>query len=279
MCCCNPSPFPNVSLMYINPNSRGQCVLGEVKLLSSQSIAFNLHSSACGPHSGPETCVLLFQRQAVYLELITGTHSDLSGLPIPVRLSTCFPSVCVQCICVHFYLCGRLFLFSVPLLWVAIFVMQKSETISYWPTNRSTMWQPIIPPEVSSASTVKQHIRVISLWDWIGCRWDWCRHPQSHCALPLLLPVNQSEPSVFVMVEDNQFQNKKKGRERAGQRKGRTEEQNHAEKRLSESWHAVVPDCQTTAPLTRSSFVPSRPDLTAQTPRTDDRMTSSPPPL
>lgn len=41
--------------------------------------------------------------------------------------------------------------------------------------------------------------------------------PQSHCALPLLLPVNQSEPSVFVMVEDNQFQNKEKGRERAGQ--------------------------------------------------------------
>lgn len=34
--------------------------------------------------------------------------------------------------------------------------------------------------------------------------------PQSHCALPLLLPVNQSEPSVFVMVEDNQFQNKEK---------------------------------------------------------------------
>lgn len=95
MCCCNPFPFPNVSLMYINPNSRGQCVLGEVKLLSSQSIAFNLHSSACGPHSGPETCVLLFQRRAVYLELITGTHSDLSGLPIPVRLSTCFPSAYV----------------------------------------------------------------------------------------------------------------------------------------------------------------------------------------
>lgn len=136
MCCCNPSPFPNVSLMYINPNSRGQCVLGEVKLLSSQSIAFNLHSSACGPHSGPETCVLLFQRRAVYLELITGTHSDLSGLPIPVHLSTCFPSACVQCICVHLYLCGRLFLFSVPLLWVAIFVMQKSETISYRPTDQ-----------------------------------------------------------------------------------------------------------------------------------------------
>lgn len=30
MCCCNPSPFPHVSLMYINPDSRGQCVLGEV---------------------------------------------------------------------------------------------------------------------------------------------------------------------------------------------------------------------------------------------------------
>lgn len=41
--------------------------------------------------------------------------------------------------------------------------------------------------------------------------------PQSHCALPLLLPVNQSEPSVFVMVEDNQFQNKEKnGRDKTG---------------------------------------------------------------
>lgn len=126
-----PFPFSHVSLMYINPDSRGQCVLGEVKLLSSQSIAFNLHSSACGPHSGPEKCVLLFQRRAVYLELIIGTHSDLSGLQIPVCLSTCFSSTCVQCICVHLYLCERLFLFSVPLLWVAIFVMQKFETISY----------------------------------------------------------------------------------------------------------------------------------------------------
>lgn len=52
-----PFPFPHVSLMYINPDSRGQCVLGEVKLLSSQSIAFNLHSSACGPHSGSEMCL------------------------------------------------------------------------------------------------------------------------------------------------------------------------------------------------------------------------------
>lgn len=57
MCCCNPSPFPHVSLMYINSDSRGQCVLGEVKLLSSQSITFNLHSSACGPRSGREMCL------------------------------------------------------------------------------------------------------------------------------------------------------------------------------------------------------------------------------
>lgn len=52
-----PFPFPHVSLMYINPDSRGQCVLGEVKLLSSQSITFNLHSSACGPRSGREMCL------------------------------------------------------------------------------------------------------------------------------------------------------------------------------------------------------------------------------
>lgn len=73
-------PFPFVSLMYINPDSRGQCVLGEVKPLSSQSIPFNLHSLACGLHSGPEMCVLLFQRRAVYLELIRGTHTGPSDL-------------------------------------------------------------------------------------------------------------------------------------------------------------------------------------------------------
>lgn len=30
-----PFPFPHVFLMYINSNSRGQCALGEVKLLFS----------------------------------------------------------------------------------------------------------------------------------------------------------------------------------------------------------------------------------------------------
>ena len=35
-----------------------------------------------------------------------------------------------------------------------------------WPTNRRTIWQPIIPPEMSPAFAVKQHVRVfISLWD------------------------------------------------------------------------------------------------------------------
>lgn len=100
-----PFPFPHVSLMYINPDSRGQCVLGEVKLLSSQSIAFNLHSSACGPHSGPEMCVLLFQRRAVYLELIRGTHTGASGLEY-----TCMSVYMLffnLCMCVHLYLCGR----------------------------------------------------------------------------------------------------------------------------------------------------------------------------
>lgn len=120
-----PYPFPHVSLMYINPDSRGQCVLGEVKLLSSQSIAFNLHSSACGPLSGPDMCVLLFQRRAVYLELIRGTHAGPSGLEY-----TCMSVYMLffnLCMCAHLYLCGRqkVFLFYVPLLWVAIFVMRK----------------------------------------------------------------------------------------------------------------------------------------------------------
>lgn len=100
-----PFPLPHVSLMYIKPDSRGQCVLGEVKLLSSQSIAFNLHSSACGPHSGPEMCVLLFQRRAVYLELIRGTHAG----PRPsVHLNVCLhASLQSVYVCVHLYLCAR----------------------------------------------------------------------------------------------------------------------------------------------------------------------------
>lgn len=79
MCCCNPSPFPHVSLMYINPDSRGQCVLGEVKLLSSHSITFSLHSSAWVLARALK-CVLLFQRRDVYLELIRGTQTGPSGL-------------------------------------------------------------------------------------------------------------------------------------------------------------------------------------------------------
>lgn len=40
-----PLPFPHVSLMYINPDSRGQCVLGEVKLLRINSIQSSFLSS------------------------------------------------------------------------------------------------------------------------------------------------------------------------------------------------------------------------------------------
>jgi len=222
-----PFPYPPIFLMYINPDSRGQCVLGKVKLLSSQSIAFNLHSSACGPHSGPEMCVLLFQRRAVYLELIRGTHTGPSGLEYtcmsvymlffkPVYVCSFVPTWKTKCLflCVCF--------FYVPLPWVAIFVMREKNIqkpfLTDRPTNRHTVtiWQLMIPPpppppEMSPALTVKQRIRCVSFYCGIQCRrWDWCRHPQSHCALPLLFPVNQSEPSVFVMVEDNQFQNKNK---------------------------------------------------------------------
>lgn len=131
MCCCNPSPFPHVSLMYINPDSRGQCVLGEVKLLSSQSIAFNLHSSACGSRSGPEMCVLLFQRRAVHLELIRGTHTGPSGLEY-----TCMSVYMLffnLCMCAHLYLCGRQsvsFLCSFA-MGCNICHAKKFETISY----------------------------------------------------------------------------------------------------------------------------------------------------
>lgn len=57
--------------------------------------------------------------------------------------------------------------------------------------------------------------------------------PQSHCALPLLLPVNQSEPSVFVMVEDNQFQNKEKWYREDRLRGGGEEEKGRRKEALS----------------------------------------------
>lgn len=53
--------------MYINLDSRGQCVLGEVKLLSSQSIAFNLHSSAWGLYLGLENVCLAFPKTGCLL--------------------------------------------------------------------------------------------------------------------------------------------------------------------------------------------------------------------
>lgn len=94
------------------------------------------------------------------------------------------------CICLH------VACFSI---WVAHRFMQNwmttSQSLATDPSNRK--WSLI---DCKTASRT-------SCYSW-GLSAD--PTPQSHCALPLLLPVNQSEPSVFVMVEDNQFQNKEK---------------------------------------------------------------------
>lgn len=136
-----------------------------------------------------------------------------------IYLYVCLQHALLHCVLICTYLEDKVFVFHVPLLWVAIFVMQKFETISYWLAD-----QPTTAPFGNWLTNQKFHQHLLSNSICVsfhcgikGCQWDWCSDPQSHCALPLLLPVNQSEPSVFVMVEDNQFQNKKKGRERAGQ--------------------------------------------------------------
>lgn len=109
MCCCNPSPFPHVSLMYINPDSRGQCVLGEVKLLSSQSITFNLHSSACGPRSGSEMC-LAFPKTG---RLFGVNQRDTNGPERP----WIYPCICRHAFIVWSFVpgSGRCFFFLIPM--------------------------------------------------------------------------------------------------------------------------------------------------------------------
>lgn len=182
MCCCNPSPlFSSMFfLMYINPDSRGQCVLGEVILLSYQSIASNFHSSACGPHSGPEMCVLLFQRQAVHLELIRGTHTGPGGLDY-----TCMSVYMLffnLCTCVHLYLCERqsVFSFSKPPFTMGCNIchaVKKKEKKKKKPcltdrSTNSTTGQLIVSREMSISSYCQTaYVCVISLWDRLGCRW------------------------------------------------------------------------------------------------------------
>lgn len=139
LCACvlQPFPVPDVSLMYINPDSRGQCVLGEVKLLSSQSIAFNLHSSACGPHSGPELCVLLFQRRAVYLELIRGTHGP--------EWAWIYLCVCLHAFLQSVYVCSFVLLWNTSSFFLMFYTMgcnichakNLKPFLTDWSTNQS----------------------------------------------------------------------------------------------------------------------------------------------
>lgn len=68
--------------------------------------------------------------------------------------------------------------------------------------------------------------------------------PPSHCALPLLLPVNQSEPSVFVMVEDNQVSKlgeKKMVERRQAERRRRGEEEKGRRKEAHWSSRWLLP--------------------------------------
>lgn len=230
MCCCNPSLFPHVSLMYINPDSRGQCVLGEVKFLLPINSIQSSFLSLWSPLGSWNVC-LAFPKTGCLLGVNQrDTHRpERPSVHLNVCLHALLQSVYV---CVHLYLCGRqsVFFFSCSFTMGCNICHAKNWNhflLTDQQTNHSTIWQLIVQPEMLSAFTVKQHMCAISLKDRTGCQRNWCRHPQSHCALPLLLPVNQSEPSVFVMVEDNQFQNKKKGRERGRpveRRKGRMKE-------------------------------------------------------
>lgn len=95
---------------------------GEVKLLSSQSITFNLHSSACGCRSGREMC-LAFPKMGCFLGVNQrDTPQGGAGRP-PTILSvflTRFPSSCA-----HLYLFGR--------RKVCLFVMFLHHGLQYLP--------------------------------------------------------------------------------------------------------------------------------------------------
>lgn len=258
--------------MYINPDSRGQCVLGEVKFLlpiksiqsSFLSLWFLLGSwNVC--LAFPKTGCLLGVNQR-------DTHRPERP---SVHLNVCLHALLCMCVFICTYVEDKVFSFFLCSFTMGCNICHAKIwnhfLLTDQKTNHGTIWQPTVQPEMLSAFTVKQHMCAISLKDRTGCRWNRCRHPQSHCALPLLLPVNQSEPSVFVMVEDNQFQNKKKGREgqASGEEEGEDERIKSREKTLSVFWQAVVPDCQVTAPpatppLIDPSSILSQPNRTAK---------------
>lgn len=166
MCCCNPSPFPHVSLMYINPDSRGQCVLGEVKLLSSQSITFNLHSSACGPRSGSEMC-LAFPKTG---RLFGVNQRDTNGPERP----WIYPYVCLNAFIVWSFVPGSgrqwFFFFFIP-MGCNIFSCKKKKKLkpflTDWLTNQEQHHLVTANPTWNGVNISCQTARVcvISPWD------------------------------------------------------------------------------------------------------------------
>lgn len=115
MCACVvatlPSPLPpNVSLMYINPDSRGQCVLGEVKLVSS--LINSIQSSFLSSWStlGSRNVCPAFPKTGCLLG-VNQRDTRRSERPL-ICLYVCLHAFFFKlCICVHLYLCGRLWFF------------------------------------------------------------------------------------------------------------------------------------------------------------------------
>lgn len=178
----NPPPPPHVSLMYINPDSRGQCVLGGGQTPLPQSITFNLHSSACGCRSGREMC-LAFPKMGCFLGVNQRDtpRGRRAAFNYSVFFLTRFPSSCA-----HLYQFGR--------RKVCLFVMllhhglqylpcqkfeeekkgKKKTFLTDWLTNRprhSVVTDgPAPSSEMPSALTVKQRAPVCHFAVWGGWR-------------------------------------------------------------------------------------------------------------
>lgn len=159
--------------MYINPDSRGQCVLGEVKLLSSQSITFNIHSSAWGPSSGLEKVCLAFPKTGCLLG-VNQRDTRRSERPWTHTsvLSTRFSSICV-----YVFICTSVqTVFSTLCFFCYGLQYLSCENLKPFLTDRPTSSQRHLAtrssnPETPSAFSVKQRLRVVSALDRTGCQW------------------------------------------------------------------------------------------------------------
>lgn len=144
-------------------------------------------------------CVLLFQRQAVHLELIRGTHTGLSSLVILVRLSTWVSPICV-CVLICTYVETELDLLCSFTMGCNI-CHAKFENHFVWtdqPCKFSTMWRLLIRREMWSAFTVKQRLCVSFCCGMEGFADGAVADTPSHTVLSLFcyLLINQNQVSL-----------------------------------------------------------------------------------